>query len=133
MSRRVKIPTWKVASVDLDELDNTQMPEKPQDAANINTAPTRTAEVDYQDAKNSTTKAKKLAGGSYTNLAFVPEIEVTTPENTPLPQTEDVIETSNEDILKQEDRIYPQLSHSTKDEGSPKSIRSVQSRRNDFV
>ena len=121
MSRRVKIPSWKV---DLEELENTQALEQPQDGSSTNTECIQSTEVDCQESKRLTSNPVKLSGSPYMNLAFVPEIEVTTPENTPLPQPDDNADTSNKASSIQEGCLQPPLYHPPEDEGNSESKRS---------
>ncbi|VDM19222.1 unnamed protein product, partial [Hydatigera taeniaeformis] len=106
-SRRVKNPSWKVTNVNLDELETAQTAENLQNVNRCNlpnpnpenpTPPAKLEEI----KKSSSLTEQPSTGPSYSNPAFVPEIEVSTAEDTAPLHTEDTLETSNEDLLTQE-------------------------------
>ncbi|KAL5962678.1 Transient receptor potential-gamma protein, partial [Taenia solium] len=148
-SRRVKNPSWKVTNVNLDELDTTQTPNDLQNGVSTSKPATQDTEIvptvaQSQELKKPLTVIEQpSAGPSYSNPAFVPEIEVSAAEETPPPQTDDTLETSNEDSTAQEstDKQHHDACATEVDSAAPPLVREAiseptgakEARRTDFV
>lgn len=89
--------------MNLDELDTTQTPNDLRDGVSPSKPATQETETVPSVEKSQEFKEplpiteQPSAGPSYSNPAFVPEMEVSAAEETPPPQTDDTLETSNED------------------------------------
>nr|CDS16663.1 transient receptor potential gamma protein [Echinococcus granulosus] len=106
-SRRVRNPSWKVSNANLDELDTTEAPEDLYEGVGVSKPSTQatgtvpSVEKPQEFGKSLPVSEHAPAGPSYSNPAFVPEIEISTAEEKPPLQTDDTIETSNDDSITQ--------------------------------
>ncbi|KAL5112783.1 Transient receptor potential-gamma protein [Taenia crassiceps] len=141
-SRRAKNPSWKDTNVNLDEFDTTQAPNNLHDAVTASkpsTEETKTVPsvAKHQEFKKSLSVAEPPSDGpSYSNPAFVPEIEISTAEETPPLHTDDTLETSNEDSITQEITDKQQHDAGTTERGSEaisNRTGAMEARRTDFV